>query len=334
MTEMRRRVPVSALAGNSPAMLAGHDAERRAWPPCREGPRFLATASGQAVATAYCPQPLLMADAFAVERSAIGLVGTATQVGYGAGLALVAPLGDVFPRRALIAGLLFLSAPALAAVALAPTDAILLLAMAAIGALAVVAQIMAGPGAAGRASAATRGKRSPSSRAGSSPASCSPARVSPGAFADLLGWRAVYAASAVAAVLMALLLGHILPRERRPNLVISYPRLVLSYHDVRGDPDPAGARGTRLPDLLLHHDPSDAARAPCLGGTFLAVANVDRVSRRGWRGGAPARGCRTLVRRRSCATCDGARACGHAGGVGCRGRRCSSRCRGWSSGSS
>ncbi len=61
---------------------------------------------------------------------------SATQLGYACGLVLVVPLGDIVQPRRLIAGQTLLSAGALAVVAAAPSFAVLLGAMAAVGALA------------------------------------------------------------------------------------------------------------------------------------------------------------------------------------------------------
>lgn len=189
---------------------------------------LLAFASGQAVATAYYAQPLLdvMARDFAIDQGAIGLVGTATQVGYGLGLLLIVPLGDVFPRRWLIAGLLSLSAPALVTAAVAPTGIVLLCALAVTGALAVVAQVIV-------AYAATRANSEGRGRAVAVVTSgiiigILLARAVAGSLADLFGWRSVYSLSAAAAIFTALALLYVLPRERKPALRVTYPRLVFS----------------------------------------------------------------------------------------------------------
>jgi cyanate permease len=102
---------------------------------------LLSVACGLAVANAYYSQPLLdtMANEFAISHATIGIIGTVTQVGYGLGLLLVVPLGELFDRRDLIVGQSLLSLVALVAVALAPTAEILLASMAAVGLLAVVA---------------------------------------------------------------------------------------------------------------------------------------------------------------------------------------------------
>src|ERR1700756_1764618 len=65
---------------------------------------LLATGAGLAVAALYYSQPMLGelgADLGATARQ-IGLVPTLTQLGYAAGIFLLAPLGDRFDRRRII----------------------------------------------------------------------------------------------------------------------------------------------------------------------------------------------------------------------------------------
>ncbi len=64
----------------------------------------MAAASGATVANLYYNQPLLpeIARTFGVPDHAVGLVPTLTQVGYGAGMLLVVPLGDSHERRRLV----------------------------------------------------------------------------------------------------------------------------------------------------------------------------------------------------------------------------------------
>jgi predicted MFS family arabinose efflux permease len=70
--------------------------------------RLLALTCGVTVASIYYAQPLLVAIArdLAVEQSAAGLVVTANQVGFAAGLVFVVPLGDIIARRPLFTALL------------------------------------------------------------------------------------------------------------------------------------------------------------------------------------------------------------------------------------
>src|SRR6202161_4568610 len=84
---------------------------------------LMAVACGAAVANIYDAQPLLstIAHDFSVSDGTAGLLVTASQVGYAAGLVLLVPLGDLLERRRLITGILLITALALLATALAPT---------------------------------------------------------------------------------------------------------------------------------------------------------------------------------------------------------------------
>jgi hypothetical protein len=72
---------------------------------------LLAVACGLSVANVYYAQPLLdaMAETFAMDHATVGIIIALTQVGYGVGLLLLVPLGDLLNRRRLIVSQLLLS---------------------------------------------------------------------------------------------------------------------------------------------------------------------------------------------------------------------------------
>jgi MFS family permease len=82
----------------------------------------MAIACGVAAANIYYNQPMLgiMEGAFPGQVTVIGLVPTATQLGFAAGLLLLVPLGDRFDRRRLILIQLAALMVSLAAASLAP----------------------------------------------------------------------------------------------------------------------------------------------------------------------------------------------------------------------
>ena len=101
----------------------------------------MAVAAGLAVANIYYNQPLLgLIERDFAGQYAAALIPTATQLGFAAGLFLLVPLGDILERRRLILVQFGVLSLVLVAAALAPTAFTLMLASAAIGASATVAQ--------------------------------------------------------------------------------------------------------------------------------------------------------------------------------------------------
>ncbi|HTF46330.1 MAG TPA: MFS transporter, partial [Pseudonocardia sp.] len=163
--------------------------------PGMSGPLALlfSVACGLAVANVYFAQPLLevIADDFRISHATIGIVITVTQIGYGLGLLLIVPLGDLLNRRRLVVGQSALSALVLLAVALAPTGPLLLAGMAAVGVLAVVTQVLVAYSAF-LARPADRGRVVGTVTSGII-IGILLARTISGGLADLAGWRSVYA---------------------------------------------------------------------------------------------------------------------------------------------
>ncbi len=187
---------------------------------------LFSVACGLAVANVYYAQPLLdaMATEFNIGHAVIGLVMTITQIGYGLGLLLVVPLGDLLDRRRLVVGQSLLTAIALIVVAFAPSAGIMLAGMAAVGLLTVVTQvlvayagILADPSQRGRVvGVVTSGVI----------IGIVLARTVSGTLADLFGWRSVYLVSAVATLGIAGLLFKSLPLQTNRGVQVSYLRLI------------------------------------------------------------------------------------------------------------
>jgi predicted MFS family arabinose efflux permease len=122
---------------------AGSDGEPGTVPSLSRSVIFLfAIASGLAVANVYFAHPLLdiMADDLGLSRATTGMIVAVTQVGYGLGLILLVPLGDLINRRRLVVGQSLLSVFALVSVGLSSSGGMLLASMAAMGLFAVVTQ--------------------------------------------------------------------------------------------------------------------------------------------------------------------------------------------------
>jgi predicted MFS family arabinose efflux permease len=171
-----------------------------------------AIACGLAVANVYYSQPLLdlIAAEVQLDPATVGVVGTATQIGYGVGLLLVVPLGDLVDRRRLVLGQTALSVVALLAVTVSPDAVVLLVSMTAVGGLAVVTQVLVAYSAA-LAAPGDRGRVVGHVTSGII-IGILLARTVSGTLADLAGWRAVYAVSAAATLVVALPLARVLPR--------------------------------------------------------------------------------------------------------------------------
>ncbi|EJZ57631.1 MFS transporter [Pseudomonas fluorescens] len=193
---------------------------------------LFAIACGLAVGNVYYAQPLLdaMAEAFAMSPATIGIVITLTQIGYGIGLVLLVPLGDLLNRRRLIVTQTLLSAAALLMIALAPSSVWLLLDMTLTGLLAVVTQVLVAY-AATLAIPAQRGRVVGVVTSGIV-VGILLARTIAGAMADLAGWRAIYLLSAGLTLLMALLLLRVLPKDEAAQPASRYGALIASVFSL------------------------------------------------------------------------------------------------------
>lgn len=190
-----------------------------------------------AVANVYFAQPLLQSIALSldVKPGLIGIVVTATQVGYGLGLFFIVPLGDLVNRKTLIITQVLLSAAALTVVACAQHWSLLLAAMTLVGLMAVVVQVVVAYAAA-LATPSQRGQAVGTVTSGVV-LGILLARFTSGVIADLAGWRAVYYVSAGLMLAMAAVLYKTVPRVGLPTLQSSYRQLLLSVVQLlRTDP--------------------------------------------------------------------------------------------------
>jgi len=191
----------------------------------------LAVAAGASVGNLYLLQPLLpeVARAFGTSARAVGLVSMLTQIGYGAGMFLFVPLGDVVERRGLMLLLLVAVSLALLAVAAAPSAAVLAGASLAVGMTTVVPQL-AVPLAAHVAPPDQRG-RAVGTVMGGLLVGILLARTASGFVGAHLGWRAVYAIAAAAMVALAAVLRALLPASE-PDLSMPYGALLRSLFTI------------------------------------------------------------------------------------------------------
>ena len=172
---------------------------------------LLAAGAGVSAANLYYNQPLLagMARDLGVSPSSVGLLPTATQVGYAAGLFLFAPLGDRLGLRRVIVAKGVALAAALALAAMAPSVGTLAAASFAIGLLATTAQDYV-PAAAALAPPEARGKAVGTAMTGLL-LGILLSRVVSGVVGGAFGWRTVYVGAAVAVAALTALARRSLP---------------------------------------------------------------------------------------------------------------------------
>jgi predicted MFS family arabinose efflux permease len=188
---------------------------------------LFAVAVGQAVASNYLAQPLLdsIRELFGVSVAVAGLIVTAAQVGYAAGLILLVPLGDLFERRRTITTLAVITAAGLAVAAFAPSIGVFIAATGVIGLTSVMAQLLV-PFAATLAPEAERGRVVGNVMSGLI-LGILLARTFSGLVAEVAGWRAVYVIAAVLMAAQAVVLYVKLPTFRQ-SAGLPYPKLLAS----------------------------------------------------------------------------------------------------------
>lgn len=177
---------------------------------------LLAVGAGLAVAPLYYSQPMLgvLGGEFNASPSSIGLVPTMTQLGYAAGLFLLAPLGDRFDRRRIILGKVVVLCAALLLAAASSSLPMLVFASLIIGLSATLAQDIV-PAAATLAPEAHRGRTVGTVMTGLL-LGILLSRVVSGFVAEHFGWRAMFVAAAGSIALLGLALWRGLPRLCRP----------------------------------------------------------------------------------------------------------------------
>lgn len=200
---------------------------------------LLAVACGLIAANVYYAQPLVgpISAAIGLPPAGAGLIVTLTQIGYGAGLLLVVPLGDMFENRRLIQIVLCFDALALAGAALSTRPSPLLLSALCIGVGSVAVQIIV-PYATHIAPEAVRGQLIGRIMSGLM-FGIMLARPAASLITELLSWHAVFALSSVLMAGLAWVVGRGFPLRRPPpgmryaDLLTSLGRLVLTTPALR-----------------------------------------------------------------------------------------------------
>lgn len=185
----------------------------------------MALASGVVVANSYYAQPVVetIADDLHASTAHIGLIVTASQLGYAVGLALLVPLGDLLDRRRLLSVMLAAATGCLVLMATAPSWQVLAAGALLVGVCSVVAQVLV-PFAAMLAGPREQGKVIGTVMTGLL-LGILLGRVVGGAVADLAGWRTMFWLAAAFMVATAVLLDRSLPRVP-PTTDVGYRELL------------------------------------------------------------------------------------------------------------
>ncbi|HWK47711.1 MAG TPA: MFS transporter [Stellaceae bacterium] len=188
---------------------------------------LLAAACGLIAANIYYAQPLAgpIGTALGLSPMATGLIVTLTQIGYGAGLLLIVPLGDLVENRRLVLILIGGATLALLGAGLSTHPLPFLAAALFIGLGSVAVQVLV-PYAAHMAPAAVRGRVVGNVMSGLM-LGIMLARPVSSFIAELSSWHAVFFLSAGAMILQALVLGLALPK-RVPPSTLRYGALLAS----------------------------------------------------------------------------------------------------------
>ena len=190
----------------------------------------MATACGLAVANIYYNQPMLaLIEHQFASMTTVGLIPTATQLGYAIGLLLLVPLGDLVERRRLIVAQFLILTIALTGAALAPGPWSLVAASFFVGTFATVAQQIV-PLAVTLSPTPLRGRTIGKVMSG---VLCGIlfSRTLSGFVATYLGWRAMFWISVPLALFGAGLMAIALPRSE-PTAHLPYPSLLYSLQTL------------------------------------------------------------------------------------------------------
>lgn len=188
---------------------------------------LMAFTCGAAAANLYYNQPLLavIAQSLQVPTHGTGWIPMVTQIGYALGIFLLVPLGDLMEKRRLILMMLVLTSVALAAAAVSPNLACLLVASLAIGITTITAQLIV-PFAAQLAKPQERGRVVGTVMSGLL-IGILLARTVSGFVGASFGWREMYWLASGLMIVLAIVLSRMLPNSQ-PSLQVSYPQLIAS----------------------------------------------------------------------------------------------------------
>lgn len=189
---------------------------------------LLAVAGGMILANLYYAQPLVgpISHELGIAPGMAGLIVTMTQVGYGLGLVLLVPLGDILDKRRLMVCLLMALMAALVLAALAHSMFLLFATMTLVGMCTVVIQVML-PYVSQLVPETMRGQTVGKVVSGMM-LGIMLSRPVASFITSAFSWHVVFALSALLMTLIALVLGWVLPHHPVQDTRHSYPHLLLS----------------------------------------------------------------------------------------------------------
>jgi predicted MFS family arabinose efflux permease len=189
---------------------------------------------GIVVANLYYAQPIieLIAPNLGLSSGAASLIVSLTQIGYAAGLFLFVPLGDLLENKRLILIMVLVTAVRLTLAATAQRQSVFLAASALIGLTSVSVQILV-PLAAHMSPEEIRG-RVVGNVMGGLLIGILLSRPISSVVTDMFGWRAIFAAGAVAMLVVAAIVTALVPK-RQPVAALSYGQLLGSLLSLLKD---------------------------------------------------------------------------------------------------
>jgi predicted MFS family arabinose efflux permease len=188
---------------------------------------LFAAACGLIAANLYYAQPLAgpIGQSLGMSPGAAGLVVTLTQIGYGLGLLLIVPLGDLVENKRLVLILTGLAGLAALGCALSGSPAPFLLSSLLVGIASVAVQVLV-PFAAHMAPHESRGRVVGNVMSGLM-VGIMLARPVSSMIANFFSWHAVFLFSVAAMLVIGVVLAVALP-SRRPTSRMTYPALLAS----------------------------------------------------------------------------------------------------------
>ena len=186
---------------------------------------LMAIACGLIVANIYYAQPLIgpISVSLGLSPAAAGRIVTMCQIGYGLGLLLIVPLGDLFENKRLVLSSVAVCACALLCAAVSLTATTFLIAAFFIGLSSVAVQMLV-PFAVHLAPPGTGG-RVVGNMMGGLMFGIMLARPVSSMVTELSSWHAIFYLSAACMILLLILLYRALP-ERKPDSKLSYDALI------------------------------------------------------------------------------------------------------------